>query len=397
MIAFSGGTSLEGTLAAIHGGVCVDFKLMNKIIAVHKDDMDVVVQPAVPYVELNQQLAAHNLFFPPDPGPGAQIGGMISQGCSGTNAYRYGTVKDWVLGLTIVLADGTVVKTRHRPRKSSSGYNLTQLMVGSEGTLGFVTEASLKLTTKQENVKVALAAFPTTHKAVETAVKVMQQDLQLAAMEMVCDVGMRAVNLSGYCNKEYEEAPTLFLKFAGSENLVKEQIARVQQIAQNSSCQSFEFSTTDEEADSIWEARKTVLFSIIALKKDPTDQFLSSDTAVPISRLADAVEISRKRLTESGLVGVFVGHLGDGNFHTGVIYPAHEKQKARDMIREIQRLAISMDGTVTGEHGIGLEYCDMVVEELGQDSVNLMRQVKLALDPLCLLNPDKLFKLRIVQ
>jgi D-lactate dehydrogenase (cytochrome) len=189
-IGYSGGTSLEGTLAAHLGGVCIDFCKMNKILAIHRRDMDVVVQPAVGYEELNAILAPEGLFFPPDPGPGAQVGGMVSQGCSGTNAFRYGTMKDWVLGLTVVLADGTVIKTRHRPRKSSSGYNLTSLFVGSEGTLGWVTEASLKLAKKQENVQVAVAAFPSTHRAVEAAIKVVQSGLPVAAVELLDDTTM---------------------------------------------------------------------------------------------------------------------------------------------------------------------------------------------------------------
>ncbi|ETN43149.1 glycolate oxidase, subunit GlcD [Cyphellophora europaea CBS 101466] len=394
MTAFSGGTSLEGTLAAIHGGVCIDFKLMNSIVAVRKDDLDATVQPGVSYGELNQVIAEQGLYFPPDPGPGAQIGGMIAQGCSGTNAFRYGTMKDWVLGLTVVLADGTVVKTRARPRKSSSGYDLTRIIVGSEGTLGFVTEANLKLTSKPENERVAVAAFPTTQQAVETAVKVVQSDMPVAAMELLCDVAMKAVNMGGYCDKEYAEVPTLFFKFSGKdEAAVQRQIEIVQQFAKNSKCKNFEFSTSDAEKESIWAARKSVLWSMMSLKKDPSDSFLSADTAVPISKMGEAVDAAKRKIAESGLIGNCLGHVGDGNFHTSVFYSADEKQKAREVITWIQRLAIEMGGTITGEHGVGLEYRDMVVEELGDGGVDMMRQIKLALDPLCLLNPDKLLRL----
>ena len=257
MIAYSGGTSLEGTLAAVHGGVCIDFKLMNRVLEVRKNDMDVTLQPAVGYEELNSKLASNGLFFPPDPGPGAQIGGMISQGCSGTNAFRYGTMKDWVLGLTLVLADGTIVKTRGRPRKSSSGYDLTRIIVGSEGTLGFVTEAHLKLTSLPQNERVAVASFPNTQAAVDTAVKVVQNDLQLGAMELLCDVAMRAVNQGGYCDKEYPEVPTLFFKFAGKdEEAVERQIRIVEKFAKDSNCKTFEFSTSDDEREAIWAALK---------------------------------------------------------------------------------------------------------------------------------------------
>lgn len=396
MTAFSGGTSLEGTLAAIHGGVCIDFRLMNKIIAVRKDDLDATVQPGVSYGDLNQIIAEQGLYFPPDPGPGAQIGGMIAQGCSGTNAFRYGTMKDWVLGLTVVLADGTIVKTRARPRKSSSGYDLTRIVVGSEGTLGLVTEANLKLTSKPENERVAVAAFPTTQKAVETAIKVVQSDMPVAAMELLCDVAMKAVNQGGYCDKEYAEEPTLFFKFSGKDKkAVQRQIETVQQFAEDGKCKTFEFSSSDEEKESIWAARKTVLWSMMSLKKDPTDSFLSADTAVPISKMGEAVDAAKRKIAESGLIGNCLGHVGDGNFHTSVFYAADEKQKAREVITWIQRLAIEMGGTITGEHGVGLEYRDMVVEELGNGGVDMMRQIKLALDPLCLLNPDKLLRLNI--
>ena len=398
MTGFSGGTSLEGTLAATSGGVCIDFKLMNKIVAVHPDDLDVTVQPGVAYEELNQTIAPRNLFFPPDPGPGAQIGGMVSQSCSGTNAYRYGTMKDWVLGLTLVLADGTVVKTRARPRKSNCGYDLTRLIVGSEGTLAFVTEANLKLTSKPVNERVAVAAFPSMDSAVRTVVKIVQQDLPLQAMEVLCDTSMHAVNEGGYCDKTYAEVPTLFFKFAGKDKqAVDAQIAQVQDFARQAACRSFEFSTNEEEAEAIWAARKTVLWSMLALKNDPSDGFLSADTAVPISKLAEAVDSVKQKIAGSGLQGFCLGHVGDGNFHTGILYPESERRKARELITWIQREAIKLGGTVTGEHGVGLEFRDMVSEELGEEAVNMMRAVKFAVDPKGLMNPGKVFRLNIQE
>lgn len=238
-----------------------------------------------------------------------------AQGCSGTNAFRYGTMKDWVLGLTLVLADGTIVKTRGRPRKSSAGYDLTRLVVGSEGTLGFVTEANIKLTSLPVNSRVAVAAFPSTQKAVEVAIKVAQSDMPVAAMELLCDVSMRAVNQGGYCDKEYPEVPTLFMKFAGKDKAaVDNQIKQVERFAKASACNTFEFSSSDEEAEAIWAARKTVLWSLLTLKSDPCDDFLSADTAVPISKLGVAVDAAKQKIKESGLTGVCLGHVGDGTY-----------------------------------------------------------------------------------
>ena len=393
MIGFSGGTSLEGTLAAIHGEVCVDFSRMNRVVALHKRDMDVVVEPGVGYVELNELLAKEKLFFPPDPGPGAQIGGMISQGCSGTNAYRYGTVKDWVLGLTVVLADGTIIKTRHRPKKSSAGFNVTQLMVSSEGLLGFITEATLKVTAKPENISVATATFLSTQAAVDVAVNVVQTGLQVAAIEMLDAISIRAVNQSGYCDRTYQEGPTLFIKFSGSPTSVKEQIQQVRTFAKDSKATSFDIAGTEAEADALWQARKTVLWSLMGLKRNPEDSFYSPDLCVPISRLADVVDRTNAMIAESGLVGGCMGHVGDGNIHVPIFYGKEEKEKAKDLAERVQRLGIEVEGTISGEHGIGLDHRDMLVEELGQEAIDAMRKIKLAWDPLCLLNPGKMFRL----
>jgi D-lactate dehydrogenase (cytochrome) len=314
MIGFSGGTSLEGTLAATHREVCIDFERMDRVVEVHERDMDVVVQPGVGYEDLNRMLEGKSLFFPPDPGPGAKIGGMVAQGCSGTNAYRYGTMKDWVLGLTVVLADGTVIRTRRRARKSSAGYDLTRLIVGSEGTLGLVTEASLRLTNKPENVQVAVAGFGSVHQAVDTVIKILQSGHQLAAMELLDATTMYAINEGGYSNKTWPQVPTLFLKFSGTPVSVKEQVKVAQRLAKASGCSSFEFSRNDEEAAGLWQARKTALWSLLAIKENPEDRFLSADVAVPVSRLGDIIEATQKRLTESGLIGSCLGHVGDGTY-----------------------------------------------------------------------------------
>lgn len=309
---FSGGTSLDGALAATRGGICLDFSLMDKIIALHDRDLDVVVQPAVGWERLNAQLAEKDLFFPPDPGPGAQIGGMIGTGCSGTNAYRYGTMKDWVISTTIVLADGTIVKTRNRPRKSTAGYDLTRLMVGSSGTLGLVTEAVLKVTAKPQNEQVAVLAFPSSYKAVSTVIEIVRRGLPVAAVELLDSTTMRAVNESGYTDKNWRETPTLFMKFSGTKEAVNEQISVVNALAHENGMESFESSSDPEKISALWSARKTALWSLIAQKRHPDDKFLSCDVAVPISRLADIVEETKERIESAGLLGSTLGHVGDG-------------------------------------------------------------------------------------
>ena len=387
---FSGGTSLEGALAATFGGICVDFKMMDKILALHKRDMDVVVQPAVGWEALNVELAKDDLFFPPDPGPGAQIGGMVGTGCSGTNAYRYGTMKDWVISLTVVLADGTIIKTRHRPRKSTAGYDLGRLFVGSGGTLGLVTEAVLKITAKPKNVQVAVAAFPSSHNAVETVVKLVQHGVMVAAVEMLDAVTMKAINQSGFANREWSETPTLFFKFSGTSQGVQEDIALVKKWAKETGCTNFETSQNPTEIEALWSARKTALWSLLAMKRDSNDKFLSADVAVPLSRLADIIEETKEKIEESGLLGSTLGHVGDGtqppnlvrqsltrvgNFHTTVLYGEKDRQIAEGIIKTVQKRGIEMEGTVTGEHGIGLTFRDALNSELGDDTLAAMRTV----------------------
>ncbi len=372
---FSGGTSMDGALASTRGGICMDFSRMNKILEFHERDMDVVVQPAVGWEDLNAMLARKDLFFPPDPGPGAQIGGMIGTGCSGTNAYRYGTMKDWVISTTIVLADGTIVKTRNRPRKSTAGYDLTRLMVGSGGTLGLVTEAVLKVTAKPENERVAVIAFPDSQMAVSTVIDVVQKGIPLAAIEMLDDNSMKAVNESGYSDKRWKETATLFVKFSGTKGAVQEQVDVLGAIAKKHGRQSFESSSDSDKISALWSARKTALWSLIAQKRNSDDKFLSSDVAVPISRLADIIEESNEQIHVAGLLGSNLGHVGDGNFHTSILYSEKEKAAAEKIIADTQRRGIEMEGTITGEHGIGLNLRDMLQVELGENAIDMMRKV----------------------
>ncbi|EAA61899.1 hypothetical protein AN9066.2 [Aspergillus nidulans FGSC A4] len=312
---YSGGTSLEGHFAPTRGGVCIDFGRMNRILALHKSDLDVVVQPALGWEELNEELAGEGLFFPPDPGPGAMIGGMVGTGCSGTNAYKYGTMRDWVLSMTVVLADGTIIKTKQRPRKSSAGYDLTRLFIGSEGTLGLITEATLKLTVKPKSQSVAVASFPSVHSAALCVTRVVEEGIPVAGVEILDDVQMKCINASGTTSRQWKEAPTIFFKFAGTPNGVKEQIGLVQKLASSSQAKSFEFARGDEEMRSLWSARKEALWSVMAMRRGPEDHVWTTDVAVPMSRLPDIIEATKQDMTQSGLLAGICGHVGDGNFH----------------------------------------------------------------------------------
>ena len=395
MTPFSGGTSLEGALAATRGGVCIDFSKMDKILAVHKRDMDAVVQPGVGWQLLNEELDKDDLYFPVDPGPGACIGGMAATGCSGTNAYRYGTMKDWVTSLTVVLADGTVIKTRGRPRKSSAGYDLTRMFVGASGTLGIVTEAFVKITSKPKNLCVAVAAFPSIEAAGNAAIKVVQQEVPMAAIELLDETFMHWINQQGSTHRTWKETPTIFFKFSGPTAAgIQEQVALVQKLSKEAGSLAFDVGKTTDEVEDLWNARKTCLWSFLTTKEHPDDHFVSSDVAVPISRLADIVKETQSKIKRSGLQGAVLAYAGDGNFHAAILYSAENKEKAERIIAEIQDIGIKLEGTVSGEHGIGLTFRDALETELGEHAVATMLQIKLALDPLCLLNPDKVLRLK---
>ncbi|RDW72959.1 FAD-binding protein-2 [Coleophoma cylindrospora] len=389
---YSGGTSLEGHFAATRGGICIDFGRMNNIVKLHKEDMDVVVQPAVGWQDLNEELAKDNLFFPPDPGPGAMIGGMVGTGCSGTNAYRYGTMREWVLSLTVVLADGTIIKTRQRPRKSSAGYDLTKMFIGSEGTLGLVTEATLKLTTKPNTTSVAVCSFGTVRQAADCVAKVVGEGVPIAAIEILDDMQMKAINTAGMTSKAWTEAPTLFFKFAGTPNAVKEQISIVQKLAKGTGSKTFEFAKTAEEQTELWSARKEALWSTMSMRENAGDHVWTGDVAVPISRLPDIIEETKSDLAKSGMFATMVGHVGDGNFHTILLYNDKQRPEAEELVHRMVKRAVEMEGTVTGEHGVGLVKRDYLNHELGETTVDAMRKLKLAFDPLCLLNCDKIVR-----
>jgi len=378
VVGYSGGTSLEGHTAPTRGGICVDFGRMDKILALHKEDLDVVVQPAVGWEYLNEVLGEDNLFFPPDPGPGAMIGGMVGTGCSGTNAYRYGTMREWVLSLTVVLADGTIIKTRQRPRKSSAGYDLTKLFIGSEGTLGLVTEATLKLTVKPASSSVAVATFASIRQAADCVAKVVGNGVPVAAVEILDDDQMKFINQAGATSRQWKQAPTLFFKFSGTEAGVKEQVAIVKDLTKRSGGQSFDFAKNAEEQTELWSARKEALWSTMAVR-DPGDHVWTGDVAVPMSRLPDIIEETKADLKRTGLTSSIVGHVGDGNFHIILLYNNAERKLAEDCVHRMVKRAVEMEGTVTGEHGVGLVKRDYLPHELGVTTVDAMRRVCLSL------------------
>ncbi len=434
--AVCGGTSLEGHFAPTRGGICIDFMRMDQIKILHKEDLDVVVQPAVGWEDLNETLAEDGLFFPPDPGPGAKIGGMVGTGCSGTNAYRYGTMREWVISLTVVLADGTIVRTRQRPRKSSAGYDLTKMFIGSEGTLGLVTEATLKVTVKPKSESVAVATFPTIHSAAECVSKVVGEGIQVAGIEILDDEQMRCINKSGTTSRQWSESPTLFFKFAGSPSGVKEQIGTVQKFARQCQSKKFEFARNADEARELWSARKEALWSVMAMRRDDGDHVWTTDVAVPISRLPDIIEETKEDISKSGLLSGIVGHVGDGNFHGQssliptrwtlkltklvaiILFNDTERKTAEGVVHRMVKRAVEMEGTVTGEHGVGLIKRDYLEHELGVTAVDAMRkvslfrpwncvsmdadltqcnQIKQAFDPMCLLNCDKVVRVENPQ
>ncbi|PKX91699.1 FAD-binding oxidoreductase [Aspergillus novofumigatus IBT 16806] len=393
MVPYSGGSSLEANFSAPYGGLTIDFAMMNKILEIHEDDMDIVVQPSIQWMELNEKIKDTGLFFPVDPGPSAMIGGMIGTNCSGTNAVRYGTMKDWVINLTVVLADGRVMKTRRRPRKTSAGYNLTGMFVGSEGTLGIVTEATLKLAPIPEQTRVGVVAFPTIRDAASTAMQLIRKGIPVQCMEILDDVQMDVINRAGGTGRTWKTLPTLFFKFSGTKAGVSDSINLTRELAKSNNAASFEFARDDREAHDLWSARKQSLWSMMSLRKEGSEVW-STDVAVPISRLPDIIEISKKELDNLGLFASILGHIGDGNFHSSIMYDrkdADQMERVEKVVNDMVDRALEMEGSCTGEHGVGLGKKASLKKELGPATLDVMRSIKKALDPHWLLNPGKIF------
>lgn len=360
IVPFGAGSSIEGNFASPYGGVVVDFAYMDKIVAFHPDDMDVVVQPGVNWLTLNASMADEGLFLPLDPSPTATIGGMVSTNCSGTNAFRYGTMRDWVINVTAVLADGRVVKTRRRPRKTSAGYSLTSLLVGAEGTLGIITEITLKLAVVPRETSVAVVEFDTIADAARAASRVIRSGVQVGAMELMDDVQMDLVSKHGSAAvraMNWSGKPALFLKFSGpSAEGVRADIAQVRGLVAACRPARYVFARTADEERDLWAARKEALWTMTSVKPEG-HAIWSTDVAVPISRLAELIEVSKEEGARIGVFASIVGHVGDGNFHEALMYDpacAQDKEAVAGAIHGMMARALEMEGTVSGEHAIGM-------------------------------------------
>lgn len=392
VIAFGTGTSLEGHVNAVFGGVSVDMSQMKRIVAVNAEDLDVVVEAGVTRKELNEHLRDQGLFFPIDPGADASIGGMAATRASGTNAVRYGTMKDNVLALTAVMADGSIVKTSSRARKSSAGYDLTRLLVGSEGTLGIITEITLKLHGIPEAVSAGICPFPSVRAACDATIVTIQSGLPVARIELLDDVMIRGVNLHSKIG--LPETTMLFVEFHGTEDGVKEQSERFGDIAAEYGGGPFDWATKAEDRSKLWQARHDAYWAARALR--PGVESVATDVCVPISQLATCVEETKRDIEESGLIAPIAGHVGDGNFHTQPLVDltdADEVKRAEAFIDRLVKRALAMGGTCTGEHGVGQKKIKYLEAEHGSEALAVMRTLKRALDPRNILNPGKIIAL----
>ncbi|MAC79901.1 MAG: FAD-binding oxidoreductase [Rhodobacteraceae bacterium] len=388
VIGFGVGSSLEGHVNAPAGGICVDFTRMNRILAVHAEDLDVVVQPGVTREDLNVHLRDQGLFFPIDPGANATLGGMAATRASGTNAVRYGTMKDNILSLEAVMPDGTIIRTGQRARKSSAGYDLTRLLVGSEGTLGLITEITLRLQGIPEAISAARCSFPSVDAACRAAMATIQFGIPVARMELLDALAVTAVN--NYSKLGLPEEPLLLLEFHGSQAGVAEQAESFGAIADDLGGSGFEWTASTEDRNKLWKARHDFYWASLQLKPGMTA--VATDACVPISRLAECVTQAKAKAEELGILCPVVGHVGDGNFHMSPLIDRgdpEQLERAEGYIDWLANLAISMDGTCTGEHGVGQGKKSFLTTELGA-ALPYMRAIKTAIDPDNIMNPGKI-------
>ena len=390
VIGFGQGTSLEGQVNAPGGGICLDFRDMNRVLAVHAEDLDCVIEPGITRKQLNENLRDTGLFFPIDPGADASLGGMAATRASGTNAVRYGTMKDNVLALKAVLANGEVISTGHRAKKSSAGYDLARLMIGSEGTLGIITELTLRLAGIPEAISSGICPFPSVEAACNATILTIQTGIPVARIELLDEMQVKASN--AYSKLTLPETPMLFLEFHGSETSVAEQSQRFGEIAAEVGGGPFDWATKAEDRSRLWQARHDAYWAVMGMR--PGIRALSTDVCVPISRLAECVTQSQRDLKESRLVAPVVGHVGDGNFHMLLLIDhndADEIARAKAFLERLADRALAMDGTCTGEHGIGQGKMQYMPAEHGERTLDVMRAIKRALDPLDIMNPGKIF------
>jgi D-lactate dehydrogenase (cytochrome) len=392
VVAFGTGTSLEGQVNAPRGGVCLDFRDMNRVLAVHAEDLDCVIEPGITRKALNEHLRDRGVFFPIDPGADASLGGMAATRCSGTNAVRYGTMKDNVLALKVVLANGEVMSTARRAKKSSAGYDLTRLMIGSEGTLGVITELTLKLSGIPEAISSGICPFPSVEAACNAAILTIQSGIPVARIELLDALQVKACN--AYSNLTLPETPMLFLEFHGTQAGVAEQSERFGEIARELGGGAFDWATRAEDRTRLWQARHDAYWAARRLR--PGTQALSSDVCVPISRLAECVIATQEDATASRFIAPIVGHVGDGNFHLLLMIDLDdddEIKRAEELLERLVERALAMDGTCTGEHGIGQGKMKYLKAEYGAPALDAMRALKRALDPLDIMNPGKIVSL----
>jgi D-lactate dehydrogenase (cytochrome) len=392
VIPFGVGSSLEGHLLAVQGGISLDVSRMNRVLALHAEDLTVTVQPGVTRKQLNEQIKHTGLFFPIDPGADATLGGMSATRASGTNAVRYGTMRENVLALEVVTAGGEAIRTGTRAKKSAAGYDLTRLMVGSEGTLGVITEITLKLYPLPEAISAAICSFPSIEAAVRTTIEIIQLGVPIARVELVDAGTVRMVN--AHSKLGLREETMLLMEFHGSPGGVQEQAERVQELASGHGGNAFEWASTPEERTRLWTARHNAYFA--AIQSRPGCRAISTDTCVPISRLADCLLESVAEVEASGIPYFLVGHVGDGNFHFGYLIDpdnAAERETAEGLNHKLVARALRLEGTCTGEHGIGLGKMDFLLSETGHGAVDMMRTLKRALDPKNIMNPGKIFSL----
>ncbi|MBA3591162.1 FAD-linked oxidase C-terminal domain-containing protein [Methylibium sp.] len=392
VIAYGAGSSLEGHLLAVQGGVSLDLSRMNRVLRVDAEDLTITVQAGVTRKHLNEHIRHEGLFFPIDPGADASIGGMAATRASGTNAVRYGTMRENVLSLTVVTASGETIRTGTRARKSSAGYDLTRLFVGSEGTLGVMTEITLKLHPLPEAISAAVCSFPSIDAAVRTTIRIIQTGVPIARCELLDAHAVRAVN--AHDRLGLREAPLLLMEFHGSPGSVQEQAETVQAIAAEFGGEDFDWATTPEARTRLWTARHHAYLS--ALQTRPGCRAVTTDTCVPISRLAECIDETVNEVDASGLSYFIVGHVGDGNFHVGYLIDPlqpQERETAERLNAQLVARALRLEGTCSGEHGIGLHKMGFLIDEAGAGGVALMQGIKRAFDPNNILNPGKVFVL----